>query len=397
MKSGKTTRDLILGLVFFGALALLLMATFRLGTMAEQMKPPRVLLATFTDSQGLKSGDPVLVLGMRSGRVDSTELGSRRKGDATQNVVLVRFLLTANHELQLREDTSVRIIDNSLLGGKVIYIEPGTGKPRTQPDTTPLTGDERQSFIAGLSEALGVRESIDNIREIVQGVRDIVAAVRDGKGPIGALINERKLHDDLTGLIADLRAGKGTVGKALTDPSLFDSLKEFFDNARDVARRLSTAMADPRSGPLGVIVSSPEAADHVSGTLANIHSATDRLTRTDNLIGRLLNEQKLADTVSAALDDLKSLLDDAAHGRGLLGVVLRDKAVADQFAGVIADLKEVTGKVARGEGSLGRLIMDDRLILRLERLLNQFSRTLEDAREAAPIGTFFQVFGGAFY
>ena len=52
---------------------------------------------------------------------------------------------------------------------------------------------------------------------------------------------------------------------------------------------------------------------------------------------------------------------------------------------------------ASGEGNLGRLIMDDTLVTKLERAVTDFSATLEDAREAAPIGTFFQVFGGLFY
>ncbi len=50
----------------------------------------------------------------------------------------------------------------------------------------------------------------------------------------------------------------------------------------------------------------------------------------------------------------------------------------------------------KGEGVLGKLIQDKEMGERLDRMLTQVIRAIEDAREAAPVSTFFQVFAGAF-
>jgi phospholipid/cholesterol/gamma-HCH transport system substrate-binding protein len=100
----------------------------------------------------------------------------------------------------------------------------------------------------------------------------------------------------------------------------------------------------------------------------------------------LLTNQKVADDFAEFVADLKG-------GKGLFGRLVRDEQWAAQGDRIFANLVTVTDKIASGEGTVGRLIMDDTVIRKLERLVGQFSRTLEDAREAAPIGTFFQVFG----
>ena len=42
------------------------------------------------------------------------------------------------------------------------------------------------------------------------------------------------------------------------------------------------------------------------------------------------------------------------------------------------------------------LVNDSELAEKVSRLFNQVARAIEDAREAAPIGTLFQVIGGVF-
>jgi hypothetical protein len=52
--------------------------------------------------------------------------------------------------------------------------------------------------------------------------------------------------------------------------------------------------------------------------------------------------------------------------------------------------------VTGGNGLLAKLLNDERMADQFGRILNQISRAIEDARESAPLGTFFQVLSGAF-
>jgi hypothetical protein len=64
----------------------------------------------------------------------------------------------------------------------------------------------------------------------------------------------------------------------------------------------------------------------------------------------------------------------------------------------LGHIGEITGKIndPGSPGLLSKLINDPILGQQLDRLFSQVTGALEDAREAAPMGTFFQVLAGPF-
>ena len=81
---------------------------------------------------------------------------------------------------------------------------------------------------------------------------------------------------------------------------------------------------------------------------------------------------------------------------GLLGALLNDRQLLTGARKIFDDLTKITDDINSGKGALGRLINDEEMGRRLDSMLRQVTRAVDDAREAAPIGTFFQVFSGAF-
>ena len=81
---------------------------------------------------------------------------------------------------------------------------------------------------------------------------------------------------------------------------------------------------------------------------------------------------------------------------GLLGALINDETLLADAKKIFKDFAEITGDINSGKGALGRLIKDEEMGRRLDSAIRQITRAIEDAREAAPIGTFFQVFSGAF-
>ena len=63
---------------------------------------------------------------------------------------------------------------------------------------------------------------------------------------------------------------------------------------------------------------------------------------------------------------------------------------------ILGDLAAITDDLRSGKGALGKLISDEEMGRKLDRMFTQVIRAIEDAREAAPVSTFFQVFSGAF-
>lgn len=82
--------------------------------------------------------------------------------------------------------------------------------------------------------------------------------------------------------------------------------------------------------------------------------------------------------------------------KGLIGALLGDSKLLDDGRAFVAGLREIVDKVNNGEGMLAKLINDEEMGRRLGQILGQVQRAIEDAREAAPVGTFFQVLTGFF-
>jgi phospholipid/cholesterol/gamma-HCH transport system substrate-binding protein len=171
--------------------------------------------------------------------------------------------------------------------------------------------------------------------------------------------------------------------------------------------------------------------DDASRFVANLAQVSDRLNRTDNALGRLLNDKDMSDQLARLSYNLDAIANRAAEGRGIVGRLVNDEALAqelssaigslasvlrkaddpqagavgaalgdqqlrDDLKGVVASFRSVAQKIDDGKGMLGVLINDEDMAIRLRRILTQVSRALEDAREAAPIGNFVQVLFGAF-
>ena len=62
----------------------------------------------------------------------------------------------------------------------------------------------------------------------------------------------------------------------------------------------------------------------------------------------------------------------------------------------MANINHVSKQLTKTDNTIGRLLNDDALIADVERIVANFSRTIEDAREAAPVQTLFSTFGGVF-
>jgi hypothetical protein len=81
---------------------------------------------------------------------------------------------------------------------------------------------------------------------------------------------------------------------------------------------------------------------------------------------------------------------------GAVGLLTSDKETAAHLKAILANLRDVTDALTQSEGLMGALLNDKELAVRFRRIMNQVSRAIEDAREAAPIGNFVQVLWGAF-
>ena len=114
-------------------------------------------------------------------------------------------------------------------------------------------------------------------------------------------------------------------------------------------------------------------------------------------MGKLVNDVEMGVNLDKAVVGVRDFFEKATDPEaGLIGAAVADTALRERFVKIVDDLAAITEEARNGNGLLARLINDEEWGEQLDRIFTQVSRAIEDAREAAPVGTFFQVIAGAF-
>ena len=381
-------RDTLLGLVFFGSLAVLLWATVNLTDLSVDNVRRTVL---FEQAGSAEVGTNVMVLGKKIGKVGAIDLDY-----AAAKPIQMKLLL--RERIPFKRDYSITVRDAGVLGGKQVYVDPGrTGAD--VPDDEVLQGSvEPGAFeqIGNITKGEGVLG--DKLVAAIEQIRLFFANMNDPDTTVGRLTTNRELHDSLLGVtdrlgnvLQAVLDQKGALGDLVMNEESRANVHGFLANLQSVSGRLASGT----DGVLGVLLNDRDAAAQVQSILRNIEVIVADARQGEGIVGRLLRDDALAVQFANVVGNLDRLLANATDpDAGALGALTSDPQTAADVKAALADLRHVSGKLASRDGLLGVLINDPDLGVRFSRIMRQVSRAIEDAREAAPIGNFIQVLLG---
>lgn len=390
-------RTILLGLFFLLTLGILGYYTLFL-TEFTPFKDRPELRVYFSETNGLREGDSVLVAGMRWGRVKKMTFDPEAPEEK-------RIVLTAalSEPLALREGATIEIRDATLLGGKNVWIDPGPAGAADIPKDRELYG-----VVSGglLDKVTGlVADSEQSIGRILANVEEATLHIKEGRGVIGRLIGDQALADqvelavraatrtleDAQAIAADMRAGRGTVGKLLSDDELFTDLAASARKLSGLLDEATKLASEARlgEGALGRLVSDPALAAEIAAAAESFASIARKIDEGQGLAGALVNDAGIA-------QDVRDTVGAIARGEGTVGALIVRPEVYENVRAITEDVAFMVGHLRSGQGSLGRLVMEDEVYTQVKTALQIVSRSLEEYREAAPITTFTSVFFSAF-
>jgi phospholipid/cholesterol/gamma-HCH transport system substrate-binding protein len=383
-------RDSLLGLVFFGTLAFLLWATVNLTDMSLGKVPP--IEVYFEDAGGAQVGTSVLVLGKKVGKVGAIDVIYTR----TQNPVRMQLLL--EEAIPLTDKMHIEIQDAGVLGGKQVFIDPGRGAPwpvdREKIGLTLKNAFERIGEIADGKGELG-----KNLNGTLSAIRTLFESLRDEQNTIGRLTTRRELYDEilqtvqrLNGIFEAIQTGKSTLGRLAVDTAMGERFQHILDNLATTSDALVG-----KEGTIGMLLNDSDAAQNLRRIVADIATLTGDTKDGKGALGRILTDEAMAKDLTEALANLSAVLKKANDPEaGTFGRLLGDADLGKDLTAILANLRTVSERLISTDSLLGILISDKDVGVRFRRIINQVSRALEDAREAAPIGSFVQVLLGVF-
>lgn len=390
-------RHLMLGLFFLVTLSVLAGYTLFL-TDFDPFGDQQEMVVYFEDANGLREGNSVLVAGIRAGRVKTLTYDPEAPDERRVEAVLLM-----EHVLELHDDFSIEIEDATLLGGKQIAIDPGTGSAPFIEPRDEYFGTVSGGPLDGLGEL--VDENRERFEAILANIEGVTTDVRAGRGLIGRALSDDTLAEDVAGAVSEIRAtaanaraltdevrqGNGTLARLIRDEELYGEIEAIGQGLRAVLDDLQVVSADLREGKgtLGGLLRDEAMAEDVRVALADVRAIADRINAGEGTLGRLVVDDAIA-------SDVQEITRRLREGDGTLGKLLTEDELYDRLAQVSADLQKASSAIAEGRGTLGRLLVEDEVYEDLRKALAVVTRSLEEFREAAPVTTFTSVIFGAF-
>ena len=209
-----------LGAFILFTLAILLTGIFIIGSKRYLFRPTYELKTQFANVAGLESGADVMVGGLHAGTVRSIDFPNTPGGQLT-----VTLVMDEPTRKIIRRDSVASIDTEGLLGNQYVAVSFGSsGQPEVNngdaiASVPPLQMSE---LVAKANSLLGQGQAaMQNINQVSEHLKSVSTKIDEGKGTVGALINDRSIYSNFD---QTAQKANATVASAQT------GIKDFQDN-----------------------------------------------------------------------------------------------------------------------------------------------------------------------
>lgn len=302
------------------------------------------LVAYFDNTEGLKIGAPVALMGLTIGNVKDITVVPNRPLDPIQ----VTMKVNTKYLFELHKDTIATIETAGVLGESFIDLDSKKATGRQAKD-----GDELKSANQpGLEDVVRASQStLGNMDVLVKRLDRIVEQVENGPGTLHSVISDPTLINRANAILAqiqtlinDVNGGKGTIGELLKDNTM--------------ARKLNASL------------------DKVNAIIDDVNAGKGSL-------GAFLKDRTLYDNANGMVAKGNKLMEDINSGKGLIGKLTKDEVFAKKLDDTIDKLSQIADKLndTSHPGSAGMFIQDPRLYNNTDQLLVETRGLIKAVRE----------------
>jgi phospholipid/cholesterol/gamma-HCH transport system substrate-binding protein len=271
------------------------------------------VIAGFESLKELKEGDEVRMAGVKIGEVLHTRLSGRR----------AEAVLRIGSQYRIKSDATATIVMSGLIGTNYIGVDLGSRdaadlppgaeiRTKTTPDINSVMSEigqlsqKLEGALGNLSTALGADP---NKPGIIQKIDVLLTENREKIG--GTLGNLQQITDKMN-------KGEGTLGRLISDPKLHDELVATVEEIKRSAAEAKTMIANAQAlvdqvksgkGAIGTLVYDQKAAEDLKATIANLHTVSDKITRGEGTLGKLLGEDAILRDAQAIMKKADRALD----------------------------------------------------------------------------------------
>lgn len=217
--------ETIVGIFVVASMAVLLIMVFIIARQEGLFQQYLEYHTVFRNVSGLKTGSEVHLAGVTVGNVKEITISS-------EGSTVVTFKVIKKYSDRVREDSQASIGYMGLLGDKSLDLTAGSpSKPQIPPegpvasveplDITQLLAragpslEDLQKILHHVADLTGgMTKPGGDLTKILEQIRQIVTKINEGKGTLGALLNDATLYKEATQTVTGAKKIVGEVDKS---------------------------------------------------------------------------------------------------------------------------------------------------------------------------------------
>lgn len=190
------SQKLRLGLFVLIGLIIFILAIYYIGSKQQIFGKTEILKANFSNVSGLQEGNAVRFSGINAGSVKEIVIIS-------DTLIRVEMVIEKDVFRFIRKDAHASIGTDGLVGNMVINIIPGKGNQPSVQSGDLINSDKKVSTDDLLNT---LSKTNTNAQMITKNFLEISHKINEGNGPLGILLNDQDLGNDLKISVKELRA-----------------------------------------------------------------------------------------------------------------------------------------------------------------------------------------------
>jgi phospholipid/cholesterol/gamma-HCH transport system substrate-binding protein len=195
-----------LGAFIFGTLLILAIGVFQIGNEDLLFSSTYRLKAAFPNVGGLDNGAEVRVGGIHKGTVRQIQLPTR----PGEKMTVVMDVEKSTRDI-IKKDSVASIHTEGLLGSKFVEISFGSADAPKVEDGDTVGGEPPLDFSELIEKADQIldstKETMNNASATTDNLKAVSSKINQGKGTVGALINDKQIYEQLDAAAAQAKAG----------------------------------------------------------------------------------------------------------------------------------------------------------------------------------------------
>jgi len=312
-------------------------------TGASFLGPKYRLVTYLPEVEGLATGARVTLDGVEVGNVDTIEVNRPKPGQTPDPKRSVQVVMRISRDFQndIRADSNAQLITEGFLGDRVVSLQRGYTGMVLQ-DGQEIPGVPEKSVNQVMSSAADL---LDSLNQASGKANAIMADVQNGRGTLGALLEDRSIYDNANKAIANVKdltdgiqQGQGTVGKLLKDDALYTKANSATGRVDDIM-----AAVQGQKGTIGKLIYDPSVHDEAKDFIAHSDGLVTDIRSGKGTLGKLATDDTLFASYKQIGEHLSEATAQLDQNQATLGKFFNDPKFYDNVTGLAGDLRLLVG------------------------------------------------------